>query len=423
MHTYIGIDLGTSVIKITAINDDGIVIASVSLPNTLITPSSGDAEQDPVVWWKVTVKLLQKLHKQISFQNVNGIGLSGQMHGLVAYDAKKIPVHNAIVWLDKRSQKEVDDMQKTLGKSTIYTITGNPLFTGFLLPSLMWMRAHTPTIYKKIVTVSSPKDYLAYRLTNVLRTEPTDALATGAFDYKKNMWSEQMITAAGLKPSLFPPIAPTKNAYGVITKKVAAETGLPIGIPVYGGSDQSMSAMGLGLIEESHGSIAISTGGQFLAVAKKGILDKKQRLHTLNHALEGVGLYMAATLTAGLSLQWFKDNIINPKYTYEALLEDTAAVKPGSNGLFFFPFLAGERTPYFNTNLKGAFIGLSLLHTRAHMTRAIIEGVCFSMRACFQVFRDNAISLKKITISGGGTKHTIWKNTLVAVVNKPMGTI
>ena len=423
MNTFIGIDLGTSVIKVTAINDEGTVVAKLSTPNPIITPTPTHVEQNPMLWWEKTVALLKQLHKQISFQHVKGIGLSGQMHGLVMYDEAKIPIHHAIVWLDKRSQKQVEKLQKAVGKTRVYTITGNPLFTGFLLPSLLWIKENEPLIYKKIVTVSSPKDYLAFRLTNTLRSEPTDALATGAFDYKKNTWSQELLKACGISPSMFPSIAPTSQAYGVVTKQASEQTDLPVGIPVYGGSDQSMSAMGIGLIDEKQASIAISTGGQFLAVAKKGILDEKQRLHTLNHALEGVGLYMAATLTAGLSLQWFKDTIINPNYTYEALLQNVDTIEPGSNGLFFLPFLAGERTPYFNSNLKGSFMGLSLQHTRAHMVKAIIEGVCFSLRECLQVFKETKIPLEKITISGGGTKHKLWTDTLVDIVQMPMGTI
>lgn len=424
MGIYIGLDLGTSVIKGTAIDDDGKTLASFSKETPLISRKSSWIEQSPELWWSVTMEILNLLATKVDMAKVKGIGLSGQMHGLVVYDEKYSVLRRAMVWLDKRTQDEVEDILNKVGRQSLYKITGNPVFTGFLLPSLLWVKNNEPEIYKKIFKVSSPKDYIAYRLTGVLRSEPTDALATAAFDYKKDAWSEKIITKTGLKKDIFPSIKPTMEPYGGITRRVARISGLPTGIPVYGGSDQSMAALGSGLIEEGHSALAISTGGQFLVVAKKGIIDPKRRLHTLNHAVPGVGLYMAATLSAGLSLRWFKDEVVGKiDYTYDKFTKGIEEVEIGSGGIFFLPFLAGERTPYFNSNLRGGFIGLSITHSRAQMVRAIIEGVSFSMLDCLEVFKDLDLSITKIILSGGGSKNLVWRQILTDVLDIPTQTI
>jgi xylulokinase len=326
--------------------------------------------------------------------------------------------------IDKRSIEEVEYLIKTIVQKTLYTSTGNPVFTGFLLPSLLWVKKHEPDIYKKIYKVSSPKDYLALKLTGNLLCEPTDALATAAFDYKKNDWSAKVLKTCKIPISIFPSLIKTDQSYGGISKRVAHITGLPIGTPVFGGSDQSMAALGNGLIHKGDVAIAISTGGQFLVVGESGHIDPKRRLHTLNHAISDIGLYMAATLSAGFSLRWFKDeitgfkDITNPKF-----LEHIKDIPPGSDGLMFMPFLAGERTPYFNPNLRGAFIGLSHAHSRAHLIRAIIEGVAFSIKDCASVFRDMNLPMKHVILSGGGVKDPIWRQVITDCINMPTTTI
>ncbi len=424
MNTYIGIDLGTSVIKAVVMRDDGKIIASSSKQSPLITPKPDQAEQSPITWWDLTVAVLKELSSKTSLKSAKGIGLSGQMHGLVMYDKSLKPVGNAIVWLDKRSKDEVKEIEQKIGKKTSYETTGNPLFTGLLLPSLLWVRKHDSSTYHKIHMVSSPKDYICYKLTGILRTEPTDALATGAYDYKKGAWAKNIIEKLNLNHALFPKIEPTHTPYGATTKSVSEHTGLPIGIPVFGGSDQSMAALGMGLTEEGNASIAISTGGQFLVVGKKGLIDEKQRLHTLNHAIDTVGLYMAATLTAGISLQWLKDKATDQSNkTFDKFLQGTEEIKAGSEGLFFLPFLAGERTPFFNSEMKGAFIGLSLIHTRLHLTKAVMEGVSYSIKTCLEVFKNVGLPIKQIILSGGGTKHNLWGQTISDVLNMPLETV
>ncbi len=423
-NIYLGLDLGTTVLKLTAIDNSGRILDTKSKELSINTPASNWAEESPAVWFETFKELFESISTTVALEHVKGIGLSGQMHGLITYDKNMKVLRPAIIWADKRSSHEVEKINELIGTKKIYDITGNPLFTGFLLPSLMWLKKHESPLFKKIEKISSPKDYIAYKLTGNLFCEPTDALATAAFDYKKNNWAFDLLNKIGIDKELFPEIIPTSKPYGQTTKVIAKVLGIPEGIPVYGGSDQSMAAMGCGLISEGNGFVAISTGGQFLVCAEKGKIDKERRLHTLNHAVDNKGLYMAATLSAGNSLKWLKSNIIRQLDTsYDSFIKGVENIPPGTDGLFFFPFLAGERTPYFNPYLKGAFVGLSLNHTQLHMARAIMEGVSYSFRECLEAFEDLKMPINEIILSGGGTKNPTWRQMIVDVLNKPAYTI
>jgi len=423
MAIYLGLDLGTSELKGTAINDSGQVLASFSKQIPLISRQPDWVEQSPEFWWSSSLEILNLLNTKIDNSKVKAIGLSGQMHGLVTYNHKLSALRRAIIWADKRSTQEVEHILNKIGRRQLYRLTANPVFTGFLLPSLLWLKRHEKEIYKQIHKISSPKDYLAFKLTDNLRSEPTDSLATACYDYKKDQWSSQILKAFRLKQSIFPEIKPTLESYGGLSKKIAKITGIPSGTPVYGGSDQSMAAIGTGLILPGQASIAISTGGQFLVIAPKGLIDPRRRLHTLNHALPDIGLYMAATLSASLSLRWFKDQITQQDCRYPEFLDGIKKIPPGCHDLFFLPFLAGERTPYFNPNLKASFFGLSITHKKAHLCRAIMEGVAFSMKDCLEVFNQLKLPIKSIILCGGGSQNPIWRQILVNVLNRPMTTI
>ncbi|OGG30499.1 xylulokinase [Candidatus Gottesmanbacteria bacterium RIFCSPLOWO2_01_FULL_46_9] len=424
MNVYVGLDLGTTMLKGIAMDDNGKILASYAKESPMVSRLPSWAEQSPELWWSTTLEILNLLGTKADLKMVKGIGISGQMHGLVAYDNKKTPLRRAIVWMDKRSSKEVEEILSKVGNISMYKITGNPIFTGFLLSSLLWIKRHEPDVYKQITQVSSPKDYVAYRLTGELKTEPTDALATGVFDYQKEIWSAKILKPLGISLDIFPPVIPTTQSYGGVTPRISKITGIPAGTPVFGGSDQSMAALGNGLVSKGDVAIAISTGGQFLVIGQKGHMDPKRRLHTLNHALPGVGLYMAATLSAGFSLKWFKNEVTGYRdMPYPKFLEAISHVPPGADGLFYLPYLAGERTPYFNPKLRGAFIGLSHAHTRAHLVRAIIEGVAFSMKDCLTVFEDMKMPMGRVILSGGGVKDPIWRQVITDVIDKQTETI
>jgi len=420
MKTYLGLDLGTSVLKATLIDDLGRVIGANAKEVHLSSPKVGYAEESPTVWWNTFKLLLKSLSYQIDFSTIAGIGLSGQMHGLVCCDDKQNPLCPAIIWADKRSLNEVEFVQKLLSVEKIYGITGNPISTGFILPSLLWLKNNEQDLYNHISYVLSPKDFIALKLTGNIFAEPSDALATGCFDYRKNDWSDEIIETVGLKRSVFPKVIPTSTSYGGTTLDVFKEFGIPEGTKVFGGSDQSMAAMGAGLIDKGSSLLAISTGGQFLVVGDKGFVDSKMRLHTLNHAVSGVSIYMAATLAAGLSLKWFKTSIMQQlDSSYDTFIEGIDSIAIGSDGLFYLPFLTGERTPYFNSALRGAFIGQSIEHNRLHFVRAIMEGVAFSFRDGLNSLRDAGLLVDNIILSGGGTKNATWRKIITDVLNVP----
>jgi len=418
---YIGIDLGTSVAKGVLMSDAGVVLATTSRQLPLETPSPDWAEQEPEAWWGAVSSILRELKKAGGFSKVKGIGLSGQMHGLVCYDDDLNPIRNAIVWLDRRSNQEVDDILETVGHNQLYRITGNPVFNGFLLPSLLWVKRNEPRVFGMTSVVSSPKDFLALQLTGKLRTEPTDALATGAFDRVANDWSSLVLEAVGLERSLFPEVAPTSQPYGGLLPEVAKRFGLPAGIPVYGGSDQAMGAMGLGLVKPGQAMVALATGGQFVVIGEPGLIDNRRRLHTLSHGVEKTGMYMAATLSAALSMRWFKEEVIqDTKTSYPDFYYGIQDIPAGSDGVIFHPYLAGERTPYFNSALRGGFYGLSVAHNQKHLQRAIIEGVSFSMKQCLHVFEQMNMPIRSIILTGGGAKNPIWQQIMADVLNRSM---
>jgi xylulokinase len=420
MSYYLGLDLGTSWLKATIIDDNGKIVASSNKEGFISSVEHGFAEENPFDWWRNFMEILENLREKCDLTKIKSIALSGQMHGTVCYDKTLNLLRPAIIWPDARSSKQVEQIEKEFGKEKIYKITGNPVFTGLMLPNLLWIKENEPRIYKQIYKISSPKDYLALQLTGKLFCEPSDALATACYDYQKQDWSTEMIKKSGLNQSFFPEIIPTSKPYGGITKTVAEVTGLPAGIPVYGGSDQAMAAMGCGCIEEGQSLLAISTGGQFWVVTEKKIYDKKRRLHTLNHAIDKYGLTMAATLSAGLSLQWFKSNVLGQIDTsFDSFIKDIDTIQIGANGLTFYPYLAGERTPFFNASLRGAFIGQSLEHNRLHFVRAVMEGVAFSFKNCLETLTDSGIEVRKIRLSGGGSKNAIWRQIITDVLNIP----
>lgn len=420
MNTYLGLDLGTSVLKATLIDNNGEIIGATAKEIHISSPKNGYAEESPPEWWSTFCELIRELGTHTALSRVKGVGLSGQMHGLVCYDNHLKPLHSAIIWADRRATDEVEEILEKVPSQDLYRITGNPIFTGFQLPTLLWLKKNSPDLFKKIHQISSPKDFITLQLTGNLKTEPSDALATGCFDYQKNQWSKDILQKVALEPKIFPKIIPTHSPYGKVTKETSAKTGLPQNIPVFGGSDQSMAAMGTGLIKEGQSLLAISTGGQFLTVTKKGAHDEKRRLHTLNHAIENRTIHMAATLSAGLSLKWFKTNIMQQIDTaYDTFIQGIDEIDVGSDGLTYLPFLSGERTPYFNPNIRGAFMGQTLNHNRLHLIRAIMEGVAYSFRDGLEAFNEANMKVEKIILSGGGTKNATWRQIITDVLNKP----
>lgn len=374
------------------------------------SPRRHFAEQPPEQWWELACTAIQQaLHRAGSkADEVAGIGLSGQMHGLVLVDREGRVLRPAIIWCDQRSVAQQERVAAMFTPEQIGEMLRNPLSVGFQLLSLLWVQEHEPEIYSHIHRILLPKDYVRYRLTGELATEATDASATLAYSPEDRSWSYLLLEALGLDAGMFPEVREPWELAGYVTGPAAEEAGLKPGTPVvYGGADQPMQAIGNGIIAPGTLSCTIGTGGQLFAALREPLYDRKLRTHTYVHAVPGTWYMLGATLSAGLSLRWLAANILG-RSDYEALDSAAAAVPPGSEGLLFLPYLNGERTPHMDPLASAMFAGLTLRHRDSHMVRAVLEGVAYSLRDCLGVFRELGIAADRIILSGGGASSALW---------------
>ncbi|EKV58015.1 xylulokinase [Brachyspira hampsonii] len=425
MNYYIGIDLGTSSVKTLIMTSNGKTAALSQKDYDFDKPYYNFAEQDVNVWWESTVftikDSLNQLVKIDSNYNIKGIGFSGQMHGLVALDKNGNVLRKAILWCDSRSLKEIEYINSKIGLENIMQINHSPIAVGFLLPSLLWIKNNEPHIYKNIDKVILPKDYIRYKLTNIIASDITDAAATGVFDSNKSCWSDYIIEKLGLDKNIFPDIFYPYEVSGTITEKSSKETGLKKGIQVsYGGADQVMQAVGNGIINTNTASITIGTGGQILMPIDKPIYDKKNMAsHTFNFLFPNTWYYLGAALSSGLALKWAKNNFCNAGETFKDIDLKVKDIKAGSNGIIFLPYLAGERTPYMNSNASAMFLGLTLSHDRYHILRSVMEGVVYSLKDCFMILTDDLnMECSKLIASGGGSYSDVWLQIQADILNR-----
>jgi xylulokinase len=342
------------------------------------------------------------------------------MHGLVPLDRTGAVVRPAIIWCDQRSTEEVAEIYRVIGREEVGRITLNPVFTGFMIASLLWMKRHEPESYQRIATVMLPKDYLRYRLTGTVGTDVTDASSTLAFDTTRRQWADGLLEALGVPISIFPSCALPTEQVGVVSAAAAGDTGLAEGTPVMsGGSDQPMQAIGSGLTEPGVLSITTGTGGQLFSLCERPLLNPLLNTHTFCHVIPGCWYVMAATLSAGMSLSWFARAVAREE-DLAALTAEAAAVPPGSEGAIFLPYLAGERTPHLDPEASGLFYGLTLKHTRAHMTRAILEGVAYSYRDCLETLLSFGVPVHRIVGAGGGARNPLWLQIQADVLGRPI---
>ena len=419
MNYLLGIDLGTSSLRAALIGETGKTVAIAGKEYPILSIRKDWAEQDPEHWWQALKYSIQLIFKQSKIKSceIKGIGFSGQMHGLVAIDRSGKCLRNAIPWVDKRSQKECEQLKSKIGKERLYRITGIPAFPGFLLPSLLWIKKNEPGIYDRIFKVLSPKDYLRSRLTGEFLSEPTDGCATLLMDVSRRKWSAEVLSKTGIKGSIIPELVESGSIAGRITKTAAEDTGLAAGtLAVAGGGDQAMGAIGIGMVEPGLAASVLGTGGQFITAVKKPVLDPKQRIHTLCHAMPGAWILMGAILSAGLSLRWLRDSFL--KENYFQFDEYAKKAPAGSDGLAFFPYLLGERTPYMNPDLKGCFYGITLGHNKGHLVRAVMEGVTFAMKGSLDIFQELGVKIDRVVASGGGAKSVFWKQMQADIYNR-----
>ncbi len=411
-----------------ALGENGRVLGIQGRDYAIREPEPGYAEQSPSEWWDATTDCVRRLLCLESMRGawVRAVGLSGQMHGLVLLDGNGTPLRDAIIWPDRRTADICREWTDSISARTISAITGLPLATGFMAPSLSWVKRNEPLIYQRAAHAILPKDYIRYKLTGKIATDVTDASGSLLFDVAGRRWSKDLLRRYELDERLLPAVVKTTGIAGAISSSAADATGLRAGTPVAaGGADIAMTALALGVGQPGTVAVSISTGGTVITGIDRVILDK--RVHTLCGAIADRWILMGAALSAGLSLSWFAANIAAPlgangrdENVIEKITRDAAEIPAGSEGLLFAPYLCGERTPYMDPHAKGCFIGLSLRHTYAHMARAIMEGVAFALCESLDIFRELRVPVETVLCSGGGARSPLWRQILADVFDRPV---
>src|SRR5436190_9046123 len=390
---FLGIDVGTGGTRAVLIDAEGRVKASATGEHApFASPQTGWAEQDPRDWWSAaTLAVREVLAKTgISPEQIGAVGFSGQMHGAVLLDKQDEVLRPAIIWCDQRTSDQCIAITEKIGAARLIELTCNPALTGFTLPKLLWAREFEPEAWQQVSSVLLPKDYVRLRLTGDKATDVADASGTLLFDVTNRRWSQLMLAAAEINEALMPRVYESPEITGVVSAAGAEATGLRAGTPVVaGGGDQSAGAVGMGIVRPGAVSATIGTSGVVFAASDKPALDPKGRVHTFCHAVPGRWHVMGVTQGAGLSLRWFRDQFgagaDDGRDPYERLTAEAAAAPPGAKGLLWTPYLMGERTPHLDPHARAALVGLTASHTRAHVVRAILEGVAFSLRDTVEI--------------------------------------
>ncbi|HEY1213940.1 MAG TPA: xylulokinase [Bryobacteraceae bacterium] len=423
---WLGLDVGTSGSRALLIGAHGRVVATYTAPHEEMQMAKPSwAEQDPDDWWRASTEAIRGVLKEAGIDGaaISGVGLTGQMHGLVLLDQHDKIVRPALIWCDQRSQRQVDEINAKLGPENILKWTANPVLTGFTLPKLLWVRDNEPQKFEAVRKILLPKDYPRFKLTGEFATDVSDASGTALFDVVHRNWSEQMVSGLGLDRSILPKAYESREVTGRITEAAAKETGLKEGTPVVGGAgDQAASAIGNGITETGTVSCTIGTSGVVFAYLDKPAYDPQGRVHTFCHAIPNVWHVMGVTQGAGLSLQWFR-NRFAPGVEYDDLTAEATLSPAGAHGLFWLPYLMGERTPHLDANARGACIGLTAKHQRADLGRAILEGVCYSQKDGLQIIEELGANPSLVRLSGGGAKSPFWHQLFADIFDKRVVTL
>jgi xylulokinase len=405
-----GLDVGTTAVKGLAIDGDGTVIAEADAAYELATPRPGWAEQDPEDWWRASEEVLGRLRGAAG--EPVGIGLSGQMHGLVALDGADDVLRPAILWNDQRTAKECEQIETTVGRRTLIELTGNRAMTGFTAPKLLWLRAHEPDVYGRIARIALPKDYVRLRLCGEHATDAADASGTLLLDVAARRWSDRVLDALELDAAWLPPVLEGPEVSGQTRDGLPVAAGVAVAA---GGGDQAAGALGCGVHAAGPLSVVLGTSGVVFAALDRFAADPEGRVHAFCHAVPDRWHAMGVMLSAAGSLRWLRDTVA-AQIDYGELLEGAAEWEPGVEGLTFLPYLAGERTPHADPDARGAFAGLSLRHDRGALVRAVLEGVAFGLRDCLDVLTELPISPTVARVSGGGTRSRLWLEIVASVL-------
>jgi xylulokinase len=418
MTCLLGIDSSTTATKALLVGTDGQVLAVASSEYTFETPRPMWTEQHPDLWWQAAIGSVREVlaRSQLDPADVGGVGLTGQMHGLVLLDEEGEVLRPAILWNDQRTGAECDEIRQRVGKDRLIDITGNDALTGFTAPKILWVRNHEPEIYARVRQILLPKDYVRYRLTGAYATDRAGGAGTLLFDLRARDWSPMVLEALDIDPAWLPPTFEGTAITGRLTTDAAAATGLLAGTPVVGGGgDQAAAAVGTGSVVEGLMSLSLGTSGVVFAATQRPIVEPDGRLHAFCHALPGTWHLMGVMLSAAGSLRWYRD-ALTPGVPYEALIGPAAEVPPGSDGLFFLPYLTGERTPHPDPLARGAFVGLTVRHGQAHLTRALLEGVGFGLRDGFELMKGVGLSpIRQVRVTGGGAQSPVWRQILADI--------
>ncbi|MBN1908383.1 MAG: xylulokinase [Pirellulales bacterium] len=436
MSVFLGIDIGTSGTKTLAMDALGAIRAEATETYPCHVPRPLWSEQDPEDWWRATVRSVRRVIRQAKLRpaDVTAIGLSGQMHGSVFLDKRDCVVRPAILWNDQRTAAECDEIERRAGgRAALIRMAANPALTGFTAPKILWLRNHEPRHFDATRKVLLPKDEIRRRMTGEYATDVSDASGTLLLDVARRRWSRRLLAKLDLDPDLLPECFESEDITGTLTSAAAKELGLSTGCVVVGGAgDCAAGAVGNGIVRRGVLSTSIGTSGVVFVHSDQPKVDPQGRVHTFCHAVRGKWHMMGVNLSAGGSLQWFRNALCQAETdrakregrdVYDILTAEAADVPPGSQGLFFLPYLSGERTPHADPDARGCFVGLTLAHGRGHLVRAVMEGVTYAMRESIEIFDGLGVPIRQIRVSGGGSRSPVWRQIQADVFGRKVTTI
>jgi xylulokinase len=423
----LGLDVSTTGSKAVLIDENGSVVESATNAHRLSTPRPAWSEQDPADWWTASAASIHRVldASGATADQVVGVGMTGQMHGLVLLDRAGEVLRPAILWNDQRTAAQCRSITETVGADRVLQITGNPVLPGFTAPKIVWVRENEPEVYARIATFLLPKDYVRYRLTGALVCDVSDASGTSVFDVGRRTWSDEMLAALRIPREWVPAVTESPEVSAWVSAEGSRLTGLREGTPVVSGAgDNAAAAVGTGIIRPGVISASLGTSGVVFAPLESYQPEPSGRLHAYCHAVPGQWHLMGVMLSAAGSLRWYRDALAGEDTppSFDDLVKEAASVPAGAEGLLFLPYLSGERTPHPDPDARGAFVGLSLRHGRAHLTRAVMEGVAFGLKDSVELMKPLGLNIARVRVAGGGARNPIWRQILADVFNSELAT-
>lgn len=425
MKYILGVDLGTSSTKTVLFDQSGRQVCEATRAYPLYQPHNGWAEQDPEDWYRAGIETIREVMERsgVSPEDVTGLGISGQMHGLVLLDEAGSVLRRSIIWMDQRTAAECEEITQRVGAKRLIDITCNPALTGFTACKILWVRRHEPELFARCRHILLPKDYLRYRLTGVFATEVSDASGMQLLDVPNRRWSQEVLDALDIDEAMLPKVFESPDVTGYITAEAAKLTGLSTRTAVVGGAgDNAAAAVGTGVVRDGRAFTTIGTSGVVFAHTDRMALDAQGRVHTFCCAVPGAWHVMGVVQAAGLSLQWLRNNFYPDDAHYALINRDIAGTPIGADRLIYLPYLMGERTPHLDADCRGSFVGLTARHTRKEMARAVMEGVTCALNDCMNVLRGMGVSPAQMVACGGGAKSPLWRQMLADMYGCPVCT-